>query len=85
MTFRPMLMVSEPVGGTGLSRSHLAGNITPAPRHSDGPDFPSHSVFPRSAEIIYEKTSSRVEMAGRERDITTESDDAGDSPDDSSA
>ena len=36
MVIRPMLTVSEAVGGTGQSRSHLARYITPTPRHRYG-------------------------------------------------
>jgi len=54
-------------------------------KHSNGSVFPSQSVFPSLAEIIDEKISTKIEMARTERDITTESEDADDSPDDSAA
>ena len=54
-------------------------------KHSNGPVFPSQSVFPSLAEILDEKICTRFEMAETERDITTESEDANDSPDDSAA
>jgi hypothetical protein len=54
-------------------------------KHSNGPVFPSQFVFPWFAELLDENQSTKFEMAGRQRDITTELDDADDSPDDSAA
>ena len=54
-------------------------------KHSNGPVFPSQFDFPWFAEFLDEKINPKIEMARRERDITTESEDADDSPDDSAA
>ena len=48
MVIRPMLTVSEAVGGTGQSRSHLARYITPTPRHRYG--SLKHSNWPIFSE-----------------------------------
>jgi hypothetical protein len=55
--FRQMLMVSEPVGGTGQSRSHLARYITPTVTGRNRPD---------SVRILQQKQSTETQTQRNE-------------------